>query len=164
MDEADIPALAGFKWRIQRRPLGVSYCVAWGDEAKTKLVFMHRLLLNAPVDREVDHANGDGLDNRRVNIRLATRAQNAKNLPARKSGSSPFKGVSVRRRKKIRFVVQIKQDGECLKIGTFDSEHRAAKAYDAAARLFHGKFARTNAMLGLYDKHPDRTVADVHLL
>lgn len=162
VDEPDVVAMAGRVWRIHRRLGQTPYCVAWNDD-QTKLLFLHRVLMVAPDGVEVDHVNGDGLDNRRCNIRLATRAQNAKNRKAQTNCSSPFKGVSVRVRKHARFVAQIKQDGHCLRIGTFDSEHQAARAYDGAARLFHGKFARTNKELGLFALYPDRTHADIHL-
>jgi len=64
----------------------------------------------------------------------------------------------------VRFRAQIDQDGERLDIGSFDSEHRAARAYDGASRLFHGKFGKTNQELGLYDKHPDRRSCDLHII
>ena len=149
IDGPDAPLVSGLAWRVTKSG-ACKYAVAW---VGPKLVPMHRLIMDAKPGQEVDHKNGDGLDNRRANLRLATRSQNAKNRRATERCSSPFKGVSVKGRK---FVVQIKQNGQCLKIGTFDSEHRAARAYDAAASLFHGPFARTNAMMGLYDKHADR--------
>lgn len=122
---------------------------------------MHRLIMAAPKGVEVDHVNGDGLDNRRANLRLVTRSQNAKNLPAQEGRASPFKGVMIRKgRNGVRFLAAIQQDRERLKIGTYASEHEAARAYDAAARLFHGAFARTNKDMGLFDLHPDRTAKD----
>lgn len=170
-DECDAEVIARHKWHYRPASAGqVEYAYTYVRTGPTrasdgrKLVSMHRLLLGN-IGPEVDHRNGNGLDNRRANLRAATRAQNAKNLPARVGCASPFKGVSIKRHKRsVKFVVQIKQDGECLKVGTFDSEHRAARAYDGAARLFHGSFARTNKDLGLYDLHPDRGSQDVHLV
>ena len=101
---------------------------------------MHRLLLP---ETEVDHKSGDGLDNRRSNLRSATRSQNQANKFKKENTSSRFKGVYQRRNYR-RFRAHIRVHGEEIHVGDFDSEIEAARAYDAAARKYHGEFARLN--------------------
>jgi hypothetical protein len=100
---------------------------------------MHRYLMGEPSE-EVDHENGDGLDNRRKNLRRATHAQNMMNALSRR-GSSRFKGVfwSVNR-----WQAAIRDDYRKVYLGQFKIEEDAARAYDDAARRIHGAFARLN--------------------
>ena len=101
---------------------------------------MHNVIAGAP---QVDHVNGDGLDNRRANLRPASTAQNARNRSRPSTNRSGFKGVSwVRDRGHWR--AGIKVDGRSLNLGSFADPVEAAKAYDEAARRLHGKFARPN--------------------
>src|SRR6266487_4687983 len=90
-------------------------------------VRMHGYLTGWPV---VDHINGNGLDNRRCNLRPATSVQNAMNQ-RKNRGRNKFKGVYPRRR---HWVAQIRIQGELLYLGYFHDEIAAALAYDAAAR------------------------------
>lgn len=155
VDDADAALVTAHPWWAADGAGRTRYAMTRGG------VPMHRLIMGAPKGAEVDHVNGNGLDNRRANLRLATRAQNAKNRPAQEGCASPFKGVMVRRgRRGVAFLAAIQQDRARLKIGSYVSEHEAARAYDAAARLFHGKFARTNKDMGLFDIHPNRTAKD----
>ncbi len=103
-------------------------------------VLLHRYLMQAKADEEIDHENGDGLDNRRQNLRKASRAENGRNSGAR-LGSSKFKGVS---RSQDRWRAYIKVNYKFRHLGYFDIEEEAARAYDQAARELHGKFACVN--------------------
>lgn len=89
----------------------------------------------------VDHINGDGLDNRRANLRAATPAQNAANQRLSSRSTSGFKGVT---RQGSRWRAYIAPGGRTLWLGTFDSPEAAARAYDEAAIEHFGEFARTN--------------------
>lgn len=84
VDDDDYDHVTQFSWyAIKRRRL-------WHAAHKrtNKPLYMHRVLLNAPPDMEVDHANGDGLDNRRHNLRLCTKRQNAQNRRSGAKGKS----------------------------------------------------------------------------
>lgn len=161
-DEADAPLVLAHSWHKTASAASKTlYAVTWVRTAENKrqLLSMHRLLMGLP-KVEVDHRDGDGLNNRRSNLRLALRVENARNRRQTDGGTSPFKGVRVERRGQCapRFLVEIQQGGERLRLGRFKSEHKAARAYDAAAKVFHGAFAKTNQQLGLFDLHPDRVM------
>lgn len=90
-----------------------------------------------------DHINGNQLDNRRSNLRIATKQENGRNSRKKRSGTrTRYKGVGIARGGK--FVARIKADREQIRLGRFDTEEEAARAYDAAARRYHGEFARLN--------------------
>jgi hypothetical protein len=102
---------------------------------------MHRQLLTPPPGKCIDHANGNGLDNRRANLRFATPAQNAWNT-RRKVSASGYKGVYFSKANK--FGAAIRCNKKRIHLGCFDSPVDAAKAYDKAAKKYHGQFAQTN--------------------
>jgi AP2 domain len=89
----------------------------------------------------VDHINGDGLDDRRTNLRAATQAQNNANVRLRRDNRSGFKGVASSRSGRWRAYIG---SSPVLHIGTFDTPQEAARAYDAAAIKHFGEFARIN--------------------
>jgi hypothetical protein len=139
VDDADFEFLSQFKWHLKRpsKKARVLYAVAHQPNTtrnSTKLR-MHRLLL--PGAKEVDHINGDGLDNRRQNLRAATKPQNMSNMQKHRDNESGFKGVS---RHQKRWCARIRNEF----IGVFQSPLEAAKAYDAAALALFGEFARLN--------------------
>jgi hypothetical protein len=115
----------------------------WRDSGRNHSQFMHSLLTGRPL---VDHENGNGLDNRRCNLRSATHAENLRNTRKQSGTSSRFKGVCYHR---SRWVAYITFDYKQRHLGCFKREEDAAAAYDRAATELHGEFARTNAMLGL---------------
>lgn len=117
--------------------------VYWYATATTKLdkIRLHRFILCPERGVLVDHRNGDTLDNRRQNLREATRAQNAMNRKA--TTGRPFKGVTVCKRTG-RFIAHLAVGGRWVNLGRFDTQEEAARAYDAGARIHFGEFARTN--------------------
>lgn len=108
-----------------------------------------RLLLEAPDDQEVDHKNGDSLDNRRENLRFCTRSQNCQNRRRHSNNRSGFKGVyfdpqNCNRWTTGRWIAQIRVNGKKIR-RIAHSKEEAARIYDDLARRFHGEFARTNS-------------------
>ena len=104
---------------------------------------MHRLIMQAIDGQYVDHINGDGLDNRRENLRICTHAQNMQNQMPVRLGTSKYKGVSWDKVAK-KWAAHINLDGKPKKLGRFVAEEDAAKAYDSAAIEHYGEYARPN--------------------
>lgn len=105
---------------------------------------MHRVILNTPKGMESDHINGDGLDNRRCNLRICTTSQNQQNQQTQsRIKSSGFKGVNWAKRAN-KWVARIVIAKKEMWLGSFDSELKAALAYDNAAKKYFGEFSKTN--------------------
>jgi hypothetical protein len=111
---------------------------------------MHREVLGLADDdpRDVDHEDGDKLNNQEYNLRPATRSQNMANVGKRSGGSSKYKGVSWRESRQ-RWRARIKVGYQEIPCGHFAEERDAALAYDEAAEHHFGEFALTNRKLGL---------------
>lgn len=110
--------------------------------AKTT-IWLHRAVLQAPEDFQVDHINGNPLDNRKANLRACTPQQNSWNGKQR-STIQPYKGVSIEPAAPHLWRARICVDGKLYRLGAFDKAEDAAEAYDAAAVEFFGEFARLN--------------------
>jgi hypothetical protein len=113
-------------------------------KGKRELVSFHRSAISASAGLDVDHIDGDSLNNKRDNLRPATRSQNARNSRSSKGSSSQFKGVSWNKRQR-KWVSRIMVRGKTINLGTFDNERDAGRAYDIAAERFHSSFARPNS-------------------
>lgn len=116
----DYERLNAYSWHYNR---GYAYRTAYVDGRKTT-VRMHREVLNAPSHMEVDHINGDKLDNRRGNLRLVTRAQNQQNQHGARADSGT--GIrNVQRRPSGRFSVTVYKDKKAYRFGTYDTVEEA---------------------------------------
>ena len=136
IDREDAARVCQFAWSANSPGPGRFYAQAM---VEGRLVYLHRFILDAPPGALVDHRDGNTLDCRRPNLRLATPAQNSRN--ARRKGSrSGFRGVIVRR---DRFQAVIRA-GRYVSLGYFSTPEAAARAYDAAAIRLHGAFAVLN--------------------
>ncbi len=108
---------------------------------------LHRMILERVLGRELDpkeicdHVNGNPLDNRRCNLRLATFAQSSRNVAISKHNSTGYKGVYWNK-KQQKFCAQIQVNGKRIHLGSFDDPVEGHKAYIAAAKKYHGEFAR----------------------
>lgn len=110
-------------------------------ETGRKTFHMHQVIMNTT--ERVDHINGDGLDNRKQNLRLATNQQNCMNVaPKHSNKTSKYKGVFKTR--SGTFEIQIKINYKSRSVGRVKDEELAAKYYDAAARYYHKEFAWCN--------------------
>ena len=146
VDDEDFEELSRYKWHVLLcRKSNSAYANRSEQVAQKKWrkVQMHRQILNAEKGVQVDHINGDGLDNRRSNLRLCTQEQNLANRRPMKGGSSKYKGVCwVTRLGK--WVAQCTWDNKVHYLGAFDEEKEVAEAYDEALKQHRGKFALTN--------------------
>lgn len=136
VDDEDFAHLSRWSWHRDRS----GYARRGGTY---RVSMMHRLVSAAEKGVEVDHVNGNPLDNRRENLRFATRGENARNvgpLPFRKHGL-PYKGISKSRDGWGAFISIHKRQ---IYLGRFPTPEEAAAAYDRAAMSMFGAFARLN--------------------
>lgn len=134
VDNADFQSISGFNWQAcpHRR--------TWYARRAQKPQSLHQFIMGI---NGVDHVNGNGLDNRRSNLRPATNSQNAMNRRKPRGTLSKFKGVTWNRSAN-KWHAQIKLNGKLKYLGVFSIETDAAKAYDGAASDLFGSFARLN--------------------
>ena len=150
IDESDLPLIEKHKWHVNKSPYNIHAATNIKQENKQwKLFKMHRFILNAPKEMQVDHINHDGLDNRRENLRLCTPSQNSANRRARKNGTSKFRGVSWHKVDR-KWMVALAKEGRIEYVGRFENEIEAAKAYNTKAIELHGAFAHLN----IIETHP----------
>lgn len=111
-------------------------------DGRRRNIAMHRQIMGAPADMEVDHRGGDGLDNRRSNLRLADNFQNAQNVRTPRHNTSGVKGVSWSRCAG-KWSARIEAFGKDVHLGLFESKDDARRAREEAAAKLHGEFVRS---------------------
>lgn len=149
IDTEDLPLVGGVKWHFVKR---YAYGYVLG---KNRL--MHRLILGL-TDKNifVDHINGNGLDNRKCNLRKCSHLENMRNMRKR-GGTSKYKGVFWDKNKN-KWKANISINYRTIHLGSFDNELDAAHAYDKSAISIFGEFARVNfAAPGVQALQPTET-------
>lgn len=145
VDDEDFDYLNQWKWTAIFDSNKKWYALrADYSTGKRKTVKMHRLIMKAPDNMQVDHVDlYNTLDNRKHNLRLATKSQNMRNRGKQSNNRSGYKGVSWSRQNK-KWYAWIGINGKTHSIGHFDDIEEAAYIYDQFALQLHGEFARTN--------------------
>ena len=144
LDRGDYYRLRHYKWIVYGTGHNL-YAVRYKfvGPKRTWKFSMHREIMNANDGRFVDHRNCDSLDNRRANLRFATRSENMRNRRKKRNASSQFVGVHFYK-PQGNWSCSILHNGKRIWLGRFDTEIEAAKAYDEAAKKLFGEFARLN--------------------
>lgn len=147
IDAADWDLVKDYRWHAHSNPRRMKlnwYARAYGvpdENGVRRSVSMHRFICKPPRQVILDHINGNGLDNRRENLRFSNNSVNQANRVKRSNAiSSKYKGVT---RKGVRYVAAIAAP-QSRHLGTYDNEIRAALAYDVAAIETFGEHALTN--------------------
>lgn len=138
----DAPAeVFRYKWTLIELRNGLRYA---RRNNRGRSVYLHRVVLGlGACIEQADHKNGNGLDNRRDNLRPCTNTQNQWHIGKRCGGSSRFKGVH-RVSDGVPWRARITRHRQVIELGKFTDEEAAARAYDAAAVKYHGEYACLN--------------------
>lgn len=142
VDEDDYERVSVYSWHAHSGNSTTYACARRTIDGVRRLIRLHHLVLNiVSSDTLVDHKNGNGLDCRKENLRIATKSQNRMNV-FKKRGRTPYKGVATL--PNGRFKASIRANNRLIYLGCYDIAEEAAHAYDAAARIHHGSFGRLN--------------------
>lgn len=146
VDDEDYERINSHSWAAVPNPYGGVYAVRKGSKRKgePRTIQMHREILNAPKGSIIDHVNGDGLDNRKSNLRFANTQKNSFNRKKPNLDStSRYKGV-LQRKGSTNWIARIKFNNRHVELGTYGDEAYAASVYNFASRIFFGEFRREN--------------------
>ncbi|MBN1358996.1 MAG: HNH endonuclease [Sedimentisphaerales bacterium] len=140
VDAEDYEWLSKYKWYASPSPRPGAFYARY-TRGKFRMKLMHRVIMPPPKGKVVDHINGNGLDNRRCNLRFCTQAQNSRNSRKHSGAKSRFIGIHPHRDK---WDVVVTHNRKQHYGGSFDDEVEAAKARDRLALELHGEYARLN--------------------
>jgi len=155
IDAADAPLVREYSWHLKTQAARPDHIYAQTSMrlpgGRKKSVLLHRMIMDARPGEVVDHVNGDTLDCRRKNLRLATARGNSTNVTSSKNQKrGGYKGVSWNQNAgKWEAGIcagEVKSNGKRrrLYLGLFENERDAARAYDEAAKYYFGSFAAVN--------------------
>ncbi|MFN7608169.1 MAG: HNH endonuclease [Ralstonia sp.] len=142
IDAVDIPLVAGFGWFaiVNGRTVYAARNVSLAS-GKRRMMGMHRMLMGDPTGVQIDHRDGNGLNNRKTNIRIATPAQNQHNQRRRRDNTSGLKGVTWHKAS-AKWQARVWSGGKRIYLGLFDTPEAAHDMYAEAVCRFHGEFGR----------------------
>ena len=146
VDDEDFELFGHKKWAISNCG-NISYAVRQDFvNGKRVMVSMHRVIMGVNDSKIlVDHKDGNGLNNQRSNLRIATKSQNGANTRSTKGSTSKYLGVSIDRSKKSKpWLAQIMVDRKNKYLGCHETEELAAEVYNEAAIKYYGEFAGLN--------------------
>lgn len=144
VDDEDFELVSKYKWyaNTNGRTKYVKSTIR-NDNVQT-IILMHRLVFPGEIKgKQIDHIDGDGLNNQKSNLRICSHSENQMNRKPRINTTSKFKGVYFKT-KEEKWVAIIKLNGKTKWLGRFKIETEAAIAYDRAAKELFGEFAKLN--------------------
>lgn len=145
VSDGDYAELARYAWQyLKNDRKGYAVRQERRADGSRAMVYMHRQIMGAEAGELVDHEDGDGLNNQRENLRIATFVQNGANRPAPER-AIPYRGVYANKPgRALPFRTTIKAFQRSYELGAYPTQEAAARAYDRAALHFFGPFARLN--------------------
>ena len=149
VDDEDYDYLMQWKWHAKfGHSVKSYYATRTGQKTEghlwKKVIIMHRIIMNCPKYLEVDHVYHDTLDNRKSKLRICNHSQNTMNQQKRSDNISGYRGVNSKHGK---WCAQIQTSGKKIYLGMFNCKHEAAKAYNIASRMYHGRFGYQNIIV-----------------
>jgi hypothetical protein len=144
IDDSDLPLLDGYSWFVNDNGYAVAFKYIRGSSKtgqKQNRVRLHRFVMGAEEGQIVDHINQNKLDNRRSNLRFATKSTNAANSKTQSNNTSGFRGVSFQKNVN-KWFAYINYQGKRIPLGYFNSSSEAAKVRNRKANKLFGEFAK----------------------
>jgi len=140
VDDADYEWLNQWKWCASRA--GNKFYATRNDyNGQNNIVRMHNVIMGSSDGMDVDHKNGNGLDNRRKNLRICTRGDNVRNRKKPRVNDYPYIGIQPSGKKWRSYIGHA---GQVIYLGTYLTPEEAARAYDEAAKSYFGEYANLN--------------------
>lgn len=141
IDDEDEELVTKYRWYGLKSTLSTSYAVTCLYKPKKTTVYMHRLIMGVTDPRiKIDHINGNGLDNRRTNLRLCTQEQNMRNRGKMRRNTSGYKGVFWSKTRG-NWTASIRVFGKLKYLGAFATPQEADEAYKIASRKYFKEFS-----------------------
>lgn len=137
IDDEDFDFISMKKWRVNA--YGYAIHTGWAN-GKSFSIMMHRHILKLGSGMDVDHINGDKLDNRKENLRVCLHKENLLNKKTRKDSHTGFKGVTFMKNRSRPYRARVKKDGICYALGYYETPELAHMAYCKKAIELHGEF------------------------
>jgi hypothetical protein len=137
VDDGDFERLKKLHWSAVKNK---KTFYAMRKDEQNKTILMHRLIMDAPADLQVDHINGNGLDNRRANLRLVTPRKNTINRTVRSTNKTGYSGVYLNQKTQT-YIVRIS-----LHVGSFKTFEEAVTARKKAEDEYYGEYTRRRSL------------------
>lgn len=147
VDDEDFEKLAQYRWYCSNHGYASRQQKNPGGKTRQKQIFMQWLILPPKEGFQIDHKNGNRLDNRRENLRYATLSEQMVNRKKFKNTKTQYKGVYLLVRNGVskgKFIAAIRKDYKNKYLGLFPTAEEARDAYLKAAEELHGEFTRLN--------------------
>ena len=141
IDAADVGKVERYVWHAMVKSHTVYAVRSDYSTGKMQKIGMHRAIAGAEEMQIVDHIDGNGLNNRRANVRIASVSQNCMNRKRAKNNTAKFKGVTYHA-KDQKWWARIMANGRRVSLGYFETAAEAGAAYGHASNLMHGEFGR----------------------
>lgn len=145
IDDDDFERVNQFKWSFGVSKRDKTIYVKRRDWSKKEYIKLHRFILNAPKNKQVDHIDGNGLNNQKSNLRLCSQSENKRNSKIYSNNTSGYKGVTFSR-SNSKWIARVMVNKKYVNFGSYKTKEEAAIAYNNAAIKHYGNFARINVL------------------
>lgn len=143
IDDEDYAFINQWKWYFNNGGYAVRDIRVNG---KRTALYMHRFIMNTPKNMDTDHRDGNTLNNKRINLRVCTHAENLWNQKVSIKGTSKYRGVYFEK-SRLQWSANISSKDRTIHLGRFNNEVDAARAYNEKAKELRGEFAILNVLL-----------------